>query len=102
MELSVLPGFTKTSLFSTAKEYTVEKDLMMSMKIGMRKTCHISHSMDDIPILHILLFNPERPIYFYPLAADCHIKCDIIYIRFFIFLQNNQVFIFRHFAIFRT
>ena len=29
---------------------------------------------------YIINLNPERPIYFYPLAADCHIKCDIIYI----------------------
>ena len=27
----------------------------------------------------ILVFNPERPIYFYPLAADCDIKCHIFY-----------------------
>ena len=28
---------------------------------------------------YTIAFNPERPIYFYPLAADCHSKCYMIY-----------------------
>ena len=29
-----------------------------------------------------IYLNPVRPIYFYPLAADCHIKCDIYFGNF--------------------
>ena len=27
--------------------------------------------------------NPERPIYFYPLAADCRMPCDFFYFSTF-------------------
>ena len=64
------------------KSYNIGNPIAWRFKSGnkyhwvaeeIQKTCKIGKASIENCGNNI---NPERPIYFYPLAADCRIKCD--------------------------